>query len=466
MVTAAAIYARISSDPEGDRLGVSRQVADCQALAARRGWTIADRYIDDDRSAYSGKLRPEYRRMLDDIEAHAVDAVVVYNLDRLHRQPKELEVFFEVCDAASLIDLASVEGEINLASHDGRFQARIMGAMARKSSDDQSRRIRRKHLELAQAGEPAGGGTRPYGYRPDRRTVDPDEAAVVREAAARVAAGGSLRSTATELNERGVPTVTGKPWSVQVLRRMLMSPRLSAQRAYGGEIIAQGHWQPILTQEQTAGLRAILSDPGRLTRRTVRRYLLAGGLLRCGRCKAVMVARPREDGSRRYLCPKGPGLPGCGGTYVLAQPVEDFVSEAVIHRLDTPELAAALAGKARDDVSTADLQTELDRDQAQIEELAATYGQRAISLGEYLAARKPIEQRLDVARRELSRKTQRLAVDRYVGDGSALRRAWPELPLTRQRAIIAGVLDHVAIGPGRRGRTAFDPARLSPVWRI
>ena len=131
MVRAAAIYARISSDPEGDRLGVTRQTDDCQALAARKGWPVAEVYIDDDRSAYSGKPRPEYRRMLDDIRGKAVDAVLVYNLDRLHRQPRELEAFFDLADAAGLVEMASVEGDINLASHDGRFQARIMGAMAR-----------------------------------------------------------------------------------------------------------------------------------------------------------------------------------------------------------------------------------------------------------------------------------------------------------------------------------------------
>src|SRR5450759_2307721 len=40
MPTAAAIYARISSDPEGDMLGVTRQVTDCRALAERRGWRV------------------------------------------------------------------------------------------------------------------------------------------------------------------------------------------------------------------------------------------------------------------------------------------------------------------------------------------------------------------------------------------------------------------------------------------
>ncbi len=59
-------------------------------------------YVDDDRSAYSGKPRPEYRRMLADIADGAIDAVVVWHLDRLHRQPRELEEFFEVCDAVGL----------------------------------------------------------------------------------------------------------------------------------------------------------------------------------------------------------------------------------------------------------------------------------------------------------------------------------------------------------------------------
>ena len=100
MVRAAAIYARISSDPEGDRLGVNRQREDCEALAAKKGWPVADLYIDDDRSAYSGTPRPEYRRMLEDISTKAIDAVLVYNLDRLHRQPRELEAFFDVVDLA------------------------------------------------------------------------------------------------------------------------------------------------------------------------------------------------------------------------------------------------------------------------------------------------------------------------------------------------------------------------------
>jgi len=48
---AVAVYARISQDRDGTSLGVARQLADCRAEAARRGWTVAQEYVDDDVSA-------------------------------------------------------------------------------------------------------------------------------------------------------------------------------------------------------------------------------------------------------------------------------------------------------------------------------------------------------------------------------------------------------------------------------
>src|SRR5450759_48141 len=464
MPAAAAIYARISSDPEGTMLGVTRQVTDCRALAERRGWHVADTYVDDDVSAYKGKLRPQYRRMLDDMRAGAVDAVVVWHLDRLHRNPKELEEFFEVCDAARVSALASVSGVTDLSTDDGRLMARIMGAVARKESDDKSRRITRKHLEMAQAGRLVRNSTRPFGYCDDWRTPEPSEAAAIREAARRLLAGDSLRGLATDWNARSIRTVRGGPWSVQVLKRMMLSARISGQRSYRGEIVAKGDWEPIITPEQTARLRALLTDPARLTRRTVRRYLLSGGLLRCRLCEAVLVARPRADVTRRYICAKGPGKPGCGGIAILAEPLEAFIAEAVLYRLDTPELAAALAGASIPDDDAE--RTALARDRAQLEELAGAYGERQITLPEYLAARKLIEARIEAAQRRITRATGTEAIAPYIGEAGALRAAWKDLPLTRQRAIVAAVLDRAIVGPGLRGRTRFDPDRIDPLWRV
>ena len=95
---AAAIYARISSDQEGTGLGVARQVKECQERAdAAAG--VVETFIDNDISAYTGKRRPEYERMLEAMREGRVNAVIVYHLDRLTRRPNELEEFVEVCTA-------------------------------------------------------------------------------------------------------------------------------------------------------------------------------------------------------------------------------------------------------------------------------------------------------------------------------------------------------------------------------
>ena len=66
--------------------------------------------------------------MLAEIESGSIDAVITWHLDRLHRSPRELESFFEVCDRAGLKRMATVTGSIDLSTDDGRFHARIMGA--------------------------------------------------------------------------------------------------------------------------------------------------------------------------------------------------------------------------------------------------------------------------------------------------------------------------------------------------
>ena len=72
----AAIYARISADKGGDGLGVDRQEADCRALAERLGWSVEQVFIDNDVSAYSGKMRPQYRAMLDAVRAERIKGIV------------------------------------------------------------------------------------------------------------------------------------------------------------------------------------------------------------------------------------------------------------------------------------------------------------------------------------------------------------------------------------------------------
>lgn len=457
----AGIYARISRDDEDTQAGVDRQAQDCEYLAHARGWDIVDRYVDNSISAYTGKARPEYRRMLADIRDGRINAVIVYHQDRLHRQPRELEEFFDVCDRAGLTEMATVTGDLNLADHDDRMKARILGAVARNQSDAASRRIRRKMLQLATEGKPNGGGDRPYGFEPDRVTIRPDEADVIRDIAARFIAGESIRSLAIDLNARGIPSVRGE-WRAATLRRMLASARISGQREHQKQIVGPAIWPAIITPAQTVRIRAILADPARRATRAPQSYLLKG-LLRCWKCNTPLVARPRGDGTRRYVCATGPGFSGCGGTYTLAEPIEEFVTEAVLSHLDGPALLRAMRQAPRDDPDEWHAKTVmLER---RLDELAATYADDAISMREWLAAREPLQRQLDEARRRVARDSSITVLAEYAGRSREIRAEWETMSLERRRAFITAALYHVVVLAGRRGYNRFQPGRFELVWR-
>jgi site-specific DNA recombinase len=86
----AAIYCRISSDPQGERAGVERQQRDCEQLATRLGLDVVSTFIDNDVSAYSGKRRPEFERMLTAAAAGDFDVVICWATDRLYRRVTDL----------------------------------------------------------------------------------------------------------------------------------------------------------------------------------------------------------------------------------------------------------------------------------------------------------------------------------------------------------------------------------------
>jgi hypothetical protein len=165
------------------------------------------------------------------------------------------------------------------------------------------------------------------------------------------------------------------------------------------------------------------------------------------------------------VCLKGPDHGGCGKLTVVADPLEGLLVEAVLQRLDGPELADVLAGR-RGDVDTAELSDGLAGDQAQLEELAVMFGKKEISAREWRAAREPIERRMQERQRQLAALTRTDALTGLPGNGGQLRDQWETLSLSRQAAIVAAVLDHAVIEAGQSGARSLDPSRVRAVWRV
>jgi site-specific DNA recombinase len=282
----------------GAGLGVRRQEADCRQLVVARGWSVVDVFSDNGLSAYSGKPRPDYQRLVEALGAGELDAVVAWHPDRLHRAPEELEELIRFCDESSVKIETVQAGVVDLSTPSGRLVARLLGSAARYESEHKADRIRRKARELAEAGRVSGGGTRPFGYEADRRTIREPEADIVRGLAARFLAGESLASLTRWLNQTQVPSVAGRGWRVQTVRRLLMSARISGQREHHGQIVATPSGLP-----SSGPTRPHASVPYSTTPAGAPPALRAATSSR-GYCVATgagttMVARPREDGSRR-----------------------------------------------------------------------------------------------------------------------------------------------------------------------
>lgn len=466
-----AVYARISADKTGEGLGVARQVEDCMRLVEDRGWEVLDTYIDNDVSAFSGgRPRSEFARLLADIEAGCVGAVVVYHQDRLTRRPGEFESFVEACQRNGVDQLVTVTSDISFGNDNGMLVARITAAVAANESARKRARILRKIEQNVAAGKPNGGAQRPFGFEVDKITVRESEASIIRSLADRFVQGESLRALAMWMDEQQIPTPgRAQAWRTPTLRGILLSGRIAGLREHHGEVVGEAAWEPIITMEQRERILATFASRKRTGRRAPQRYLLSG-LLRCGKCDGRLYSAARQTRSggveRRYVCSSGPDHGGCGRLTISAVPVETWVTQAALYRLDTDAAVAVLEGKRGDDTRHAAAAAALDSAQRRLTELAEMFAAGDISKAEYLAARPVAESKAAEAARVLESLASRDTLEGLIGNGSLIRDRWETYTLDRQHAIIRAVLSSATIAAGTPGRGNFTPDRIEPHWAI
>ena len=459
----AAIYCRISDDREGLGLGVKRQEEDCLALAERNGWEVVEIFTDNDVSAYSGKLRPQYQEMIRRIKLNHFDVLIAWHNDRLHRSPRELEDFIDLCEKSKISVETVQAGLFDLSSSSGRATARILGAVARQSSEQSSDRIKRKALEVAKQGKPWGKNQRCFGYNMAQTELIQSEAQAIREITTRFLAGESLYSLTRWLNEKLFLTPAGNPFKVKALKDILKSARISGRREYYGEIVADAIWPAIISKDESDAIRAIFSS--RAPKNYIARSYLLTGILICGLCGRKLISN-RKSETKRYICRKDPvsGL-GCGGIYITAHLVENFIAEAVLTRLNTPNLEKAIRDR-KPNKYTLSAHRELSALSEREIELAEMFALSELNRSEFQSAKNKITARKRELELVISKELTALTIDHELSSPDLIVQKWGTLNLDRQRAIIKAVLEHVAVVKPLNSKTRFDPARLQPVWRI
>jgi DNA invertase Pin-like site-specific DNA recombinase len=401
-----------------------------------------------------------------------VQAVVAYHEDRLHRHPRELEDFIELADARR-VKLATVTGDVDLSTDDGRMRARIMGAVARNQSDATSRRVRRAFEAKAAKGEWKNGGERPFGYEwsKEKQTLVPyePEAKLIREAAKRILDGESRRRIVLGWHERGLRTSKDKPWSITRLADLMRSPTIAALRTYKGEVVAEGTWKPLIDRRTWEAVNKRLRRVGG-GHRGKQRHLLTGTVV-CGRCGQRLSAKMRRDynaaGTRTYKCVSDSAA-SCGQLTVIAEPVEKIVLDTAWFWFE-PEPVYASNGDSPELRAVEDALAELDETERNLahDHYTEKIITRAVFLQEMTKVR---DAKADLERQlgRLEKTAQGVVVTSaqlasLQGPPETLTGAEPEV-IEFWRSVVATVFEKVIIRPAGKGRR-FTPDRVELVPR-
>jgi site-specific DNA recombinase len=459
-----AIYARLSRDRNGESTSIDRQIADCRRRI-EDGWTLVDIYQDNDLSGWNPKVtRPEWERLLQDIDDGKVDAVITWALDRLARRPKEVERLLET--GVRLIAHKNGIDSIN-APETSELIIRILAAVAKMESGNTSTRIKSKHQELRESGK-WSGGRRAFGLTEDWSELVLHEADLIRKAADHIVAGKGTGSIAREWNDAGYLTRTGKRWDLSSVRRMLLSPRMVGRRWVGSELSPVG-MPAVLDEDTWERVRRVLTEPNRRTADGNRvKYLLAGFMV-CGNCGGRMMSHTKLGAKtslqRRYQCRKDHG--GCGKVSINATPAEAQVLREASEYLHSPafkrfteERQRARAAEAQ---AAEQIKSQLAADKARMAPLLNMYQAGELSMEEWQVARAGLGERIRQAEDALAHMTPEdvswMAAEGLPGA------VWQAADLTERRQLLASIIDTIKIEPASvRGRR-FDPSRIEIAWR-
>ncbi len=366
----AAIYCRVSTD---ERLGQEFNSLDAQReccesfIAARKleGWTALPVKYDDGGFSGGNVERPALQRLLADVDAGRIDAVVAYKFDRLSRSIKDFALLLEGFEEKGVV-FVSVTQQIDTSSAAGRLLQNVLVTFAQFEREVISERTRDKIRMSKQKGKWLGGCP-PLGYDRAKEgcalVVNEAEAARVREIFALYLQERSLLRAAQIVNARGWRsktwttkkgvTIAGREFTKTSLQQLLVNPIYAGRIAHRGQTF-KGEHAAVVDEKTFAAVQRVLED-GR--RRPVGRgpnenaYLL-GGLVRCAACGSAMTAGTTTKGDVKYryhVCVRAKklGVDACPVRSVPAPELEAFVVDRIRALGRDPELVAKVIERAK-----------------------------------------------------------------------------------------------------------------------
>jgi site-specific DNA recombinase len=464
---------------------LSGREAKLRAAAAAWGWTVRQVVIENDiapdgrllpASAFkkrrirtpSGRIqlrviRPKFRQELDDLAAGRIGALLAEDLDRVCRDPRDLEDLIEACELSGGSAVA-VSGSLSLTNggtSNERAWARNMVNMAQKSSEDTSRRVTAARERLA--GQSYGGGARPYGYQIDEHTekfhrnlvVDEAEAAELRRIAAEVLRGVTLAACARDLRERRVATARGGTWTPELLVHVLGKPAIAGLARKDGALV-EAPWEPILPLETWKRL-CQLFDERRGRNGNEPRWLLSG-FATCGVCGSPVKANGHGRYGHSYQCRARQHVRRS------AERLDDWVKKIILGALDRDKDGTLRRPPPRDDVDKVYLRAEVKRLTLARKDVLELLEERVITKAESKRELRKLARELAPIEAQLVASADPDPLEEFRPENRGrltVWQVWDGVSMARRRAVVQELLTSVTINRARKGGLQPRPIRES-----
>ena len=472
-MTAAAIYARVSSARQAKDETIGSQLAALREHAARSRLDVPEDWVFADEGHSGATLtRPALEALRDLAAQGCLDVVLVYSPDRLARKFAYQALLIEEF-ARCGVRVEFVKGPRGDSPED-QLLVQFQGMFAEYEKAQLAERYRRGKAWRAKTGSVNVLSGAPFGYRYIRKTPEtgaryelvPHEAALVTEMFRRYADdGAAIADLGRWLMEQGVPTRTGKTrWDRSVIWGMLRNPAYAGTAVFGktqavhepaglnrtarlaGRTVPRQvrtqdrpreEWTgipvPALVDEETfARVQQRLEDNKRFASRNTKVPSLLQGLAACANCgygyyrtstttarKKIYYYRCLGSDDYRYE-----GGRVCGNKPVRADYLDRVVWDHVVCLIADPALIRAEISKRLERARTSDPVTRqrgqlgqaLAKTTASIATLVTALSEQLITIDE-LRARMP-----DLRARETNLKNQIAALDAQAADRDAYLR--------------------------------------------
>ncbi len=201
-----ALYCRLSQEDaqQGDSNSIQNQKVILERYAIDHNFTNIQFYVDD---GYSGTTfnRPDFQRMLSDMEAGRIGVLITKDLSRLGRNYLEAGRYIEMVFPEYNVRYVAINDQVDSANKDSNDLMPFRNVFNEWFARDTSKKIRAVVQSKYAKGERTTGNP-PYGYLmvEKKLVVNPDTAPIVKQIYDWCMAGFGPTQIARMLTEQGI----------------------------------------------------------------------------------------------------------------------------------------------------------------------------------------------------------------------------------------------------------------------